>query len=280
MAAETAGANDGAGGADGPGGSGADGGPRGNGGNGGGGGEAGAGGGGGGAPWAPGTQVLWRYRANGSRHPHICRPVTVVQDTPELLAAWVAPGTVCVKPELADGTPVHREPLGTRYTKPRTLVCARWFGSGVLKLARRDEPWSVWLFWDPEGRFKNWYVNLEEPRLRWAGGVDSEDHFLDIAVYPDGTWEWKDEDEFAAAQRAGLVGPSLAQRVRDAGHAAVRRIRAWDSPFRDGWESWQPDPDWPVPELPEDWDRDPAGTHTPRPPTGGRRCAGVRTHRS
>ena len=51
---------------------------------------------------------------------HICRPVTVVQDTAELLAVWMAPGTVCVKPVLADGTPVHREPLATRYTKPRT----------------------------------------------------------------------------------------------------------------------------------------------------------------
>ncbi|MGW7353566.1 cytidylyl-2-hydroxypropylphosphonate hydrolase [Streptomyces sp. NPDC054784] len=210
--------------------------------------------------WAPGDRVLWRYRANGAGRdgvPHICRPVTVVRDTPDLLAVWVAPGTVCVKPQLADGTPVHREPLATRYTKPRTTVTSPWFGTGVLKLARPGDPWSVWLFWDRGWRFKNFYVNLEEPRTRWSGGVDSEDHFLDIVVLPDGRWEWRDEDEFAEARRVGLLDEAGARRVREAGRAAVEEIREWGSPYADGWEHWRPDPHWPVPSLPDDWDRAP-----------------------
>lgn len=213
--------------------------------------------------WAPGDQILWRYRANGPETagpPHICRPVTVVQDTAELLAVWMAPGTVCVKPLLADGTPVHREPLATRYTKPRTTAHSRWFGTGVLKLARAGQPWSVWLFWEHGWRFKNFYVNLEEPRRRWAGGIDSEDHFLDIEVYPDRRWEWRDEDEFAEAQRAGLLDEVQSRRVREAGRAAVAEIRGWASPFADGWERWRPDPRWPVPPLPDDWDRPPVPT--------------------
>lgn len=205
------------------------------------------------AHWAPGDQVLWRYRANGHDRIHICRPVTVVQDTDELLAVWLAADTQCVKPRLADGTEVHREPLTTRYTKPRTVARCRWLGTGVLKLARPADPWSVWLFWDHGWRFRNWYVNLEEPRVRWARGIDSEDHFLDIAVYPDRSWEWKDEDEFAQAQRAGLMPPHQAARVRSAGRAAVGLIESWGAPFREGWEDWRPDPTWPVPELPGDW---------------------------
>ncbi|MFD0317042.1 cytidylyl-2-hydroxypropylphosphonate hydrolase [Streptomyces flavalbus] len=215
----------------------------------------------GGAPaayWAPGTSILWRYRENAGDRFHIARPVTVVHDDPELLAAWMAPGTECVKPVLADGTPVHQEPLGSRYTKPRTVTRDRWFGTGVLKLARPGEPWSVWLFWEPGWRFKNWYVNLEEPLTRWGGGVDSEDHFLDISVHPDGSWHWRDEDEFAQAQRDGLMDPGRAERVRAAGRAAVAVIRDWGPPFSDGWENWRPDPAWTVPQLPEDWDRTPA----------------------
>jgi hypothetical protein len=220
--------------------------------------------------WPPGTRILWRYRANGTGLPHICRPVTVVRDSPELLAAWVAPGTVCVKPEIADGTPVHHEPLATRYTRPRRTVLSRWFGTGVLKLARPGEPWSVWLFWERDWQFKNWYVNLEEPRHRWPGGIDSEDHFLDIAVYPDRSWEWRDEDEFAAARGAGLVDDELAARVREAGRAVVELIGAWASPFRDGWEHWRPDPHWPVPSLPQDWDgRPPPGAAVPYGRTDG-----------
>lgn len=119
--------------------------------------------------WAPGDRILWRYRANGEPGDgggsavHICRPVTVVQDTDDLLAVWMASGTECVRPVLADGTQVHAEPLATRYTRPRTTVRSRWFGSGVLKLARPGDPWSVWLFWDRGWLFRNWYVNLEEP---------------------------------------------------------------------------------------------------------------------
>ncbi|WP_093836833.1 cytidylyl-2-hydroxypropylphosphonate hydrolase [Streptomyces aidingensis] len=217
--------------------------------------------------WRPGDHILWRYRANGAgRVPaartgedgagfHICRPVTVVRDTPELLAVWVAPGTVCVKPQLADGTPVHEEPLATRYTKPRTLVRCRWLGCGVLKLARPGQPWSVWLFWERDWRFKNWYVNLEEPLSRWSGGVDSEDHFLDIAVYPDRSWEWRDEDEFAQAQRAGLLDAGQAAGIRAAAQDATGLIAEWGQPFSDGWERWRPDPGWRPPALPADWYR-------------------------
>ncbi|MFF9398396.1 DUF402 domain-containing protein [Streptomyces sp. NPDC014744] len=222
--------------------------------------------------WAPGDQILWRYRGNvppprdgnggggTDRVPgpvHICRPVTVVQDTDELLAVWVAPGTECVKPVLTDGTDVHDEPLATRYTAPRTTARSPWLGNGVLKLARPGEPWSIWLFWESGWQFRSWYVNLEEPRTRWAGGIDSEDHFLDISVYPDRSWVWRDEDEFAQAQRVGLLAPGTARRVREAGLAAVEVIRDWGRPFRDGWEHWRPDPGWRVPALPDDWDRTP-----------------------
>ncbi|MDF3298111.1 cytidylyl-2-hydroxypropylphosphonate hydrolase [Streptomyces tropicalis] len=208
-----------------------------------------------GARWAPGSRILWRYRENGGTGFHIARPVTVVRDDAELLAVWMAPGTECVKPVLADGTPVHREPLASRYTKPRTVLRDRWWGTGVLKLARPGEPWSTWLFWDPGWQFRDWYVNLEEPLARWAGGVDSEDHFLDISVHPDRSWHWRDEDEFAQAQRDGLMAPAQAERVRAAGRAAVEVITAWGPPFSEGWQDWRPDPAWPVPSLPEDWDR-------------------------
>ena len=170
--------------------------------------------------WEPGSQILWRYRENGGDRFHIARPVTVVRDDAELLAVWMAPGTECVRPVLADGASLNSVPLASRYKEPRGVRHGRWSGSGVLKLARPGEPWSVWLFWEQGWRFKNWYVNLEQPLARWAGGVDSEDHFLDICVYPDRTWGWRDEDEFAQAQLDGLMNAEVAEGVREAGRAA------------------------------------------------------------
>ncbi|WP_217182361.1 DUF402 domain-containing protein [Streptomyces sp. AC495_CC817] len=208
--------------------------------------------------WEPGSQILWRYRENGGERFHIARPVTVVRDDAELLAVWMAPGTECVRPVLADGASLNSVPLASRYKEPRGVRLGRWSGSGVLKLARPGEPWSVWLFWEQGWRFKNWYVNLETPLARWDGGVDSEDHFLDICVYPDRTWNWLDEDEFAQAQQDGLMDAQGAERVREAGRSAVEVIHAWGAPFSDGWQHWRPNPAWGVPSLPDDWDRTPA----------------------
>lgn len=208
--------------------------------------------------WKPGSQILWRYRENGGERFHIARPVTVVRDDEELLAVWMAPGTECVRPVLADGTSLNSEPLASRYKKPRSVRLGRWSGTGVLKLARPGEPWSVWLFWEQGWRFKNWYVNLETPLARWDGGVDSEDHFLDVCVYPDRSWNWLDEDEFTQAQQDGLMDAHAAERVREAGRSAVEVIRAWGPPFSDGWQHWRPNPAWGVPSLPDDWDRTPA----------------------
>lgn len=205
--------------------------------------------------WAPGDQLLWRYRGNGTDAMHICRPMTVVRDDDELLAVWMAPGTRCVRPVMADGTPIHRAPLASRYVNPRATEVVPWRGTGVLKLVRPGEPWSVWLFWEQGWRFRSWYVNLEEPQRRWSGGVDSEDHFLDITVHPDRSWRWLDEDEFTQAQADGLMSRDLAAQVRQAGQRAAGVIRTWGSPFRDRWQDWRPDPAWPVPALPADWDR-------------------------
>lgn len=204
--------------------------------------------------WTPGTQILWRYRENGQDHIHICRPVTVVRDDADILALWLASGTMCVRPALTDGRLPYEEPLATRYTAPRTVKHSPWTGPGLLSLARPGDPWSVWLWWDESWRFKSWYVNLESPHSRWARGVDSEDHFLDIDVYPDRSWQWRDEDEFAQARQDGLMDADQAGRVEAAGRDALASVVAWASPFSDGWENWRPDPAWPVPELPDDWD--------------------------
>ncbi|MET7638247.1 DUF402 domain-containing protein [Streptomyces sp. NPDC005438] len=207
--------------------------------------------------WSRGTPILWRYRANGGERIHICRPVTVVRDTPEVLAVWLAPGTPVVRPRMADGTPIHREPLATRYTRPRADDHSQWAGTGLLKVARPGQPWSVWLFWAEGWRFKNWYVNLEEPLARWSGGVDSEDHFLDAEVFPDRSWRWRDEDEFEQAREVGLVDPATAERILANAGRVQALIEEWGTPFTEGWEDFRPDPDWPVPRLPEDWDRAP-----------------------
>lgn len=76
---------------------------------------------------------------------------------------------------------------------------------------------------------------------------------LDILVEPDGTWRWKDEDEFAAAIEIGRFTLDEAAAIRAEGKRVIQRIesRAW--PFDAGYEHWRPDPNWPIPAS---WESD------------------------
>ena len=194
--------------------------------------------------WRRGDRILLRSlhrdRVLGAR------PVTVADDDGEWTAAWLASGTPIVEPTLADGRPIRSVPVAERYAPDRRWRQRDWRGHGVLKLVPRGGAHSIWLFWGDDGAFRGWYVNLEAAHRRWPDGIDSEDHALDIWVEAGGSWRWKDEDELDVAARAGWLD---ANEVRAEGE---RVLAAW--PFPTGWEDFRPDPAWPRPELPEDWD--------------------------
>jgi uncharacterized protein len=181
--------------------------------------------------FAPGTHVLMRHVWRDEVF--LAAPVTVVQDEPDLLVTWLAPGTTYMRPE------VRRQlPFGQR------LVDRPWKPPGVVQLTRPGDAHSVWVFANA------WYVNLQEPIRRTELGFDTCDQLLDLVRYRDGQWRWKDEDELAAAVEQGFVSPADAAAVR----AEAERVVAAD-PFPTGWERWAPDPAWPVPALPDGWDR-------------------------
>jgi hypothetical protein len=109
------------------------------------------------------------------------------------------------------------------------------------------EPWTLWHFQASDGSFDRWYVNFEHYLGRTATAYDSIDHKLDLIARPDGSLEWKDEDELEATDRLGLVD---AKAVR----AEAQQVLA-KPPWPTGWEDFKPDPGWGVAELPEGWDR-------------------------
>ncbi|GAA1799703.1 hypothetical protein GCM10009682_21670 [Luedemannella flava] len=124
-----------------------------------------------------------------------------------------------------------------------------------------DGSHSVWWFWDARGVFDGWYVNLEAPHVWWrdgeVAGVDTTDHDLDVVVYPDRTWEWKDEDELAerlAFPDHYWVDDEPA--VWAEGERLVPLIEAGVYPFDGTFCDFRPDLAWESPfVLPDGWDR-------------------------
>ncbi len=106
------------------------------------------------------------------------------------------------------------------------------------------------LSWDESGDFTGWYVNFAAPPVSTADGIESMDLVLDLFVFPDGSWSWKDREDFERAVDNGVLDarlPSLfeaeAERVL-ADHAAARDA------FDPRWIEWQPPWELPPPTLP------------------------------
>lgn len=185
--------------------------------------------------------------------------MTVVEDGPDWLVLWLAPGTRVVASPLADGRDMREAPLHERFTLPRVAVPRRWHGSGILKLVPPAAPYSVWLFWDEDGTFLGWYGNLEDAHVRWSRDgwrvIDTVDHVLDIWVPAHEPPRWKDEDEFAVTTgMPGFWDAVQAKRIRAQAAALIDLAARGKPPFDHTWTGFRPDPAWPIPDLPDSWD--------------------------
>jgi hypothetical protein len=133
----------------------------------------------------------------------------------------------------------------------------RWAGKRIVRVARRDDAYAINLEWDHRtDAFVRWYVNLQAPyrrRVLPSGIVafDMYDHLLDVVIHPDGRAEVKDEEELAEAERQGMHAAAETDAIRA---EARRAIEGWPAVAPRTWLAWRPDPSWPLPSLPDDWE--------------------------
>ncbi|MFC7547633.1 DUF402 domain-containing protein [Plantactinospora sp. GCM10030261] len=191
------------------------------------------------------------------------RPSRVVADDDRGLLLWLARDSPTAHEVTAAGLTMRAVPFTEFVAADHRLEPGRWIGPPILMFLPTGAAHSVWWWFHDDGRFANWYVNLEEPGVRWddgsVAGVDAVDQDLDIVVAPDRTWRWKDEDEFVerlAFPEHYWVTDEAA--VRAEGERVVKQIESGDFPFDGRWTDFVPDPSWTAPaELPAGWDRPP-----------------------
>ncbi|MDX6295470.1 MAG: hypothetical protein QOH50_4545 [Kribbellaceae bacterium] len=171
--------------------------------------------------FVPGQTLLRRYWTGGRIS--VLNIHRVVADDELGLRLWLPAGTPYWRMLTADGRTQHEAPVEA-VGESAVLTQVTWRGADVMVWLPPGEAYSVWWFWDPvSGDFQGWYGNLEAAAVRWSdgvvAGVDTVDQALDLWVEPDGSWAWKDLDEFA--ERTGH------QLYWDKTEAA--RIREWPS---------------------------------------------------
>jgi len=191
-----------------------------------------------------GEVVALRYLTRWGGMPGMSWPYRVVEDREDLLALHIPAGATYAK----WGRPAPGETRGQ-------LEPGEWRRE-VLRLMFPGEHHSIWLFWSHENgqrEFSRYYVNMEEPFRRTSIGFDTNDHTLDIMVTPSLEWEWKDKEQFERLVETGGFGAEFGAAVRAEGERVIEKIERRESPFCDGWETWEPDPAWGMPELPDGW---------------------------
>ena len=176
------------------------------------------------------------------------RPAIVVEDTPEQVMLYIPVGTRWFAP--------FREGRRVKIQQPDfELAEVRNDDLHVLSFAWPDTFAAVLLEFRPDWSPLQWYVNLEDPLRRSEVGFDTLDHKLDVILELDGSWRWKDEDELAESIDRGLIPAADEPKMRADAERAVERIVGREPPFDRDWTTWRPDPSWPIPRLPEGWER-------------------------
>lgn len=179
----------------------------------------------------------------------------VVSDDEHGLLLWVDRGSATMHRTALDGTPTRHLPVRDELTLPTLLQPGFWQPFRTLMLMPPGAVHSIWWSWAAGGAFVGWYVNLEAPIHRWAGGVDVQDHALDVLVAPDRSWSWKDEDEFADQTGDPLFWDAAnAAQIRAEGQRLIARAEGGRFPFDGTWCDFQPDPAWSPTPLPYWWD--------------------------
>ena len=204
--------------------------------------------------WTPGETILLQevYR----ERLWAVRPMTVVQDEDDLVVLWHPKGAIRKVPT----NPPTRQRLPTRAERfAASLTLLDWvhvdneWDVDTLWLMREGDWHATWVAYKDDAHW-GWYINLQEPFRRTRRGVQTMDLELDVIIWPDRTWYYKDEDEFEYLVAHGLIDETKAKHARDEALRVIGRAQADEPPFSEDWGEWKPDPSWGLPVLPDDWD--------------------------
>lgn len=200
----------------------------------------------------PGTTIEGVFAIDGA--PAVIVPLTVVFDQPDRISHYIAPGTRYLRRERPDGSPLDRVIPLDELRKLETRLGWHEWREHTLVVTDPVVAHAVRLRWDAAiWTFKGWYVNLQAPLTRTPDGFLTEDHFLDIWIRPDHTWQWKDEDELVLAVERGRVTAAAAGDIRREGERVIERLERRAFPFDGSLEGWRPDPAWGIPMLAARW---------------------------
>jgi hypothetical protein len=200
-----------------------------------------------GAAWRPGEVIVVRHVHHDGKI-WFANAAIVVEDRPTRLVLYTPLGCAMQTSRVDWATGQFDGPHPQRrHTTDALVILTPGAAHAVTAMFHRGG-----------GPFICWYVDLQEPFRRVPDGIVTCDQSLDIVIGEDHRWRWKDEDHLARGVELGRHTPAQAAAIRAEGESVIAALERGAAPFNGKWPSWRADPDWPIPELPDNWASVPA----------------------
>lgn len=204
--------------------------------------------------WKSGDVISWRGIYRG-RVWH-CQPTILVKDSSEEVVITLLPGTECIVEESYPKGKKHGRRRWHFMKEDWQLAKYTWQTNRLLLIFEPEKYYSTVLFWNQaSNEFLCYYINFQLPFQRNLCALDTLDLDLDLIVRPDFTYEWKDEEDYQKAIEHGIISREWIQSIEAAKPEILEKLEKRYYPFDGSWLNWMPDPDWPAPKLPENWDK-------------------------
>jgi protein associated with RNAse G/E len=204
--------------------------------------------------WNPGDVVAWRGIYRG-RVWH-AQTVLIVKDTVEETVVALLPGAKSAAPEgYLNGKDSNKRRWHFK-EKIWELEEYAWHTHRLLILLEPQKYFSVMFFWNSvSNNFKCYYINFQLPFRRNQSAIDTLDLDLDLIIYPDFSYAWKDEDDYQKAIENGIICPEWIEGIEAAKQDVFEKLETRKYPFDGSWLDWLPETGWSPPTLPENWDK-------------------------
>jgi predicted RNA-binding protein associated with RNAse of E/G family len=123
--------------------------------------------------------------------------------------------------------------------------------TSCLYFFRADRCSRVNLSWSADGEFTGWYVNFAVPPVPTPDGIESMDLVLDMFILPDGSWSWKDREDFDRGIAEGVLEPRLRPVFEAESQRVLAEYTTSTGAFDPRWIDWRPPWNLPIALLPE-----------------------------
>lgn len=137
------------------------------------------------------------------------------------------------------------------------LLNRLWLNNHVLVCKPKDAFYSVMHFWsEADNEFLGYYVNFELPYEKTDDGFVTLDLDLDIMIYPDYSWEMKDEEDYQNAVDEGHIPTDWVNAIALAQEHVMADMMARRYPFDGHWLAYPSTQTFKQsPRFPEEWAR-------------------------